>query len=89
MAIEDVALADLAFEATGESLEDVFRGATQALVESMANPATVPGGWKRMIERRDTDQSALLFDWLSEMVYVERRSRSGLSRSAAHADLGG
>jgi hypothetical protein len=40
--LEDVALADLAFETTGESLEDVFRGATQALVESMANPATVP-----------------------------------------------
>jgi tRNA-splicing ligase RtcB len=40
--LEDVALADLAFEAIGESLEDVFRGATQALVESMANPATVP-----------------------------------------------
>ena len=67
--LEDVALADLAFEVTGESLEDVFHGATQALVESMANPATVPGGWKRRIERRDTDQSALLFNWLSEMVY--------------------
>lgn len=67
--LEDIALADLAFEATGESLEDVFRGATQALVESMANPATVPGGWKRRIERRDTDQSALLFDWLSDVVY--------------------
>jgi SHS2 domain-containing protein len=67
--LEDVALADLAFEATGDSLEDVFRGATQALVESMANPATVPGGWEHMIERRDTDQSALLFDWLSDVVY--------------------
>ena len=67
--LEDIALADLAFEATGESLVDVFRGATQALVESMANPATVPGGWERRIERRDTDQSALLFDWLSEVVY--------------------
>ena len=67
--LEDVALADLAFEATGESLEEVFRGATQALLESMANPATVPGGWERVIERSDADQSALLFDWLSEVVY--------------------
>ncbi|MGH7181795.1 MAG: archease [Nitrospiraceae bacterium] len=67
--LEDVALADLAFEATGESLEEVFRGATQALLESMANPATVPGGWERLIERSDADQSTLLFDWLSEVVY--------------------
>jgi SHS2 domain-containing protein len=67
--LEDIALADLAFEATGESLEEVFRGATQALLESMANPATVSGGWERVIERSDVEQSALLFDWLSEMVY--------------------
>jgi SHS2 domain-containing protein len=67
--LEDVTLADLGFEATGESLEEVFRGATQALLESMANPATVPGGWERVIERSDADQSALLFDWLSEVVY--------------------
>ena len=48
--LEDVALADLAFEATGESLEEVVRGATKALLESMANPTTVPGGWVRVIE---------------------------------------
>jgi SHS2 domain-containing protein len=67
--LEDIALADLAFEATGESLEEVFRGTTQALIESLANPATVSGGWERVIERSDVEQSALLFDWLSEVVY--------------------
>jgi SHS2 domain-containing protein len=67
--LEDVALADLAFEATGESLEEVFRAATQALLESMADPATVPGEWERTIERSGADHSALLFDWLSEVVY--------------------
>ena len=67
--LEEVALADIAFEAEGESLEEVFRGATQALLESMANPATVSGGWERVIERSDADPSMLLFDWLSEVVY--------------------
>jgi SHS2 domain-containing protein len=67
--LEDIALADIAFEAEGESVEEVFRGATQALLESMANPATVSGEWERAIERTDVDQSALLFDWLSEVVY--------------------
>ena len=67
--LEEVALADIGFEAEGESVEEVFRGATQALLESMANPATVSGGWERAIEQRAVDPSALLFDWLSEVVY--------------------
>jgi SHS2 domain-containing protein len=68
--LEEIALADIAFEAEGESVEEVFRGATQALLECMANPATVSsGGWERAIERSDVDPSALLFDWLSEVVY--------------------
>lgn len=67
--LEEVAWADIGFEAEGESVEEVFRGATQALLESMANPATVSGGWNRAIEQRAVDPSALLFDWLSEVVY--------------------
>ena len=67
--LEEIALADIAFEAEGESVEEVFRGATQAILETMANPATVSGGWERAIERSDVDPSALLFDWLSEVVY--------------------
>jgi len=67
--LEDIAMADTAFEAEGESVEEVFRGATQALLESMASPATVSGGWERAIERTDVDPSTLLFDWLSEVVY--------------------
>ena len=67
--LEEVALADIVFEAEGESVEDVFRGATQALLESMANPATVSGGWERAIEQSAADLSVLLFDWLSEVVY--------------------
>lgn len=67
--LEEIAMADVAFEAEGESVEEVFRGATQALLESMANPATVTGGWEQAIERSDEDPAELLFDWLSEIVY--------------------
>jgi len=67
--LEEIALADIAFEAEGESVEEVFRGATQAILETMANPTTVSGGWERAIERSDVDPSALLLDWLSEVVY--------------------
>lgn len=67
--LEEIALADIAFEAEGESIEEVFRGATQAILETLANPSTVSGGWEHAIERSDLDPSALLFDWLSEVVY--------------------
>ena len=67
--LEEIALADIGFEAEGESIEEVFQGATQALLESMANPSTVSDEWEREIERTDADQSALLFDWLSDVVY--------------------
>jgi SHS2 domain-containing protein len=67
--LEEIALADIAFEAEGESIEEVFRGATQALLQSMATPSTVAETWERTIERSDVDPSALLFDWLSEVVY--------------------
>ncbi len=67
--LEEIALADIGFEAEGESIEEVFRGATQALLESMATPSTVAATWERTIERSDVDPSALLFDWLSEVVY--------------------
>jgi SHS2 domain-containing protein len=67
--LEEIALADIAFEAEGESVEEVFRGATQAILESMANPSTVSGVWERAIEQSGADLSVLLFDWLSEVVY--------------------
>jgi SHS2 domain-containing protein len=67
--LEEIAWADIGFEAEGESIEEVFRGATQAVLETMATPSTVSGGWERAIERSDLDPSALLFDWLSEVVY--------------------
>jgi SHS2 domain-containing protein len=67
--LEEIALADIAFEAEGRSIEEVFHGATQALLESMANPATVSEGWERVFERSEADPSVLLFDWLSELVY--------------------
>jgi len=52
-----------------KSVEEMFRGATQALIETMANPSTVSREWERAIERSDVDPAALLFEWLSEVVY--------------------
>jgi SHS2 domain-containing protein len=67
--LDDIAMADLAFEASGESLHDVFQGATDAVIHAMADPQTVGTVWQQAIEREEGDPASLLFDWLSDLVY--------------------
>ncbi len=67
--LDDIATADLAFEAVGDSLQDLFQGATNALIETLADPATVDSIWRQGVERTDLDPAELLFDWLSDVVY--------------------
>ena len=69
--LEDIALADAAFEATGDSPSELFQAASHALMDTLANPATISPRWERTIMRRDPDLSALLFDWLSDLVYLK------------------
>jgi SHS2 domain-containing protein len=69
--LEDVALADAAFEATGDSPSELFQAAAQAVIETLADPRTVAGTWQRKVSREDEDLASLLFDWLSEIVYVK------------------
>lgn len=67
--LDDIATADLAFDADGDSLPDLFQGATNALIEALADPQTVRSTWQQTIEREDEDPAALLFDWLCDLVY--------------------
>lgn len=67
--LDNIALADIAFEAEGDSLEELIRGATAALLETLADPATVGAVWEQRITKTDTNPADLLFDWLSDIVY--------------------
>lgn len=69
--LEDIALADSAFEASGDSPSELFRAAAQAVIETMVNPLTVTPAWRRTVERRAVDLPSLLFDWLSDLVYFK------------------
>ncbi|PSN87352.1 hypothetical protein B9Q03_10690, partial [Candidatus Marsarchaeota G2 archaeon OSP_D] len=58
--LEDVAIADLAFEAESESLEGLFEDAAMALFEAMANTATLrAAGKRRIVVRADTVEDLL------------------------------
>lgn len=69
--LEHIALADCAFEVQGDTLSDVFMAAGQAVVEVMVNPSTVSTNWQRDIALQDEDIAALLFDWLSTIVFLK------------------
>lgn len=79
--LDDVATADLAFDAFGDSLQELFQGATCAIIESLADPTTVGSTWRQTIERTDEDPAELLFDWLSDLVYWKDAAGVVFSRS--------
>ena len=89
--LDAIATADLAFDASGDSLQEVFQGATCAVIEALADPTTVGSTWRQTIERTEEDPAELLFDWLSDLVYwkdaagvVFSRSELTLSRQDHH-----
>jgi len=67
--LDDVALADLAFDAEGDSVQEIFEAASHAVMEAMADPKTVGATWERRLEHVETDLAELLFEWLSDVVY--------------------
>jgi SHS2 domain-containing protein len=69
--LDDIALADMAFEAVGTSLRDLFDAATQALIESLADPATVGSARRQAIDLEEPDLALLLFEWLERLVYLK------------------
>lgn len=69
--LEDVALADAAFEASGDSPSELFVAAAQAVIETMVDPDTVSPVRQWQVEWTGESPADLLFDWLSQIVYYK------------------
>ncbi len=69
--LEDIATADAAFEVVGQTLEELFRDAAIATFEVMVDIKSVEPGITREIELKNEAVDNLLFDWLSELVYLK------------------
>ncbi|MCK4428357.1 MAG: archease [candidate division Zixibacteria bacterium] len=69
--LEDRAIADAAFEAEGESLEELFEACAQATFEVMAETKTVEPRNSEEIQLRSDDLEELLFNWLAELIYLK------------------
>ena len=71
--LEDVALADCALEIEGRSLDDLFETAAVALAHLMVDPATLTITEERTIHLEAPEIDMLLYDWLSEMIFLKDR----------------
>ena len=69
--LDEIAMADMAFEAEGDSLPALFDAATQALIHSLAGPASVAQTWQQTVELEEPDIDTLLFEWLNRLVYLK------------------
>jgi len=69
--LEDVAIADSAFQAEAESLEDLFRTCAMALFDVMADTSTIQPKSKEDVELAGDNLDELLFDWLAELIYLK------------------
>src|SRR5271157_3576754 len=70
--IDDVSIADVAFEATGDSLEDLFISCAEALMNTQVKDLrTVSGKIPIKFRLEDTDLERLLHDFLQELIFYK------------------
>ena len=69
--LPDVAIADIAIEARGGNLNEVFEAAAEGLFETMAKVDTVDLKISKEISLEAGNVNDLLYDFLSEIVYLK------------------
>jgi SHS2 domain-containing protein len=69
--LDDIALADSAFEARGATPSELFAAAARAVIETLADPATVAPAVTKTVTRHDWQLPDLLFDWLADLVFLK------------------
>ena len=69
--LEDVAVADVEFEATGKTLEELFVSCAEALENSMADLKLISPKIKKEIKLKNESADLLLYDFLSELIYLK------------------
>ena len=70
--LEDVAIADAAFEAWGSSREEMFSAAADALLNVMLDdPAVVRPDQSQEVRLENGDLEMLLFDFLNELIFFK------------------
>ena len=69
--LPDIAIADIAFEATGKDLSTLFGSTAQAYIDLSVDPKTVQPNEERKITLQSDAVDKLLFDFLGELIFIK------------------
>ena len=69
--LEDIAIADIAYEAYGKDLNELFENAAMAIFELSAEIKTVESKEKIEFELENEKLDNLLYDFLSEILFLK------------------
>lgn len=69
--LEDVAIADIAYEAYGKDLNELFKNSAIAIFELSANLKTVNAKKKLEVKLENEKIDNLLYDFLSEILFLK------------------
>lgn len=69
--LEEIATADVAFDAEGKTLSDLFEAAALALTEVMVDLEGLLPVVERRVHLTAEDIETLLFRWLAELIYLK------------------
>lgn len=69
--LPDIATGDIAFEAYGKNLSELFKNITEAVCASMANPKRVGCSEVRGFKLEAEKLEDLVYDYISEIVYLK------------------
>ena len=69
--LADVAIADIAFEAYGKNLNEVFENSAYAFFDMTCNPKTIKNKIKKIINLKEKDEKNLLYNFLSELIFLK------------------
>jgi len=69
--LDNIATADVAFEVENHNFEQLFIESAEALFAIMADLSTIQPSVQKTIKLKSSTADRLLFDWLSELVYLK------------------
>jgi SHS2 domain-containing protein len=86
--LDNVAIADCAFEVEATDLDDLFATAARALAELMVDPATLTQSLERRVVLEADSLDVLLFDWLSELIGLKDSEGAAFPRAEVQVEPG-
>lgn len=87
--LEDIATADVAFEAYGKTINELFENCGLAVEETMVDTGTISKSKKQKakIQIKNQNLENLLYDFLSELVFLKDRDGLLFSKTKVKINL--